>query len=79
LSSQVIVTCDGALLSWGWLNIRLPVGSGERIPSFALLVGVAFALPIKPSLSQPMSFLTFALLILSPIPLGGVSKGLCSA
>jgi len=36
-----------------------------------LLAHMAFALPVKLSLSQPMSFLTFPLLILSPIPLGG--------
>jgi len=31
---------------------------------------MAFALPIKLSLSQPMSVVTFTLLILSPIRLG---------
>ena len=70
LSSQVTITHDGALLSWRWLNTCLPTGSSEWIPCFALLVRTAFALPIKLSLSQPMSFLTFTLLILSPIPLG---------
>ena len=59
LSSQVTVTRDGALLSWGWLNTCLPMGSGEWIPCFALLACMSFALPIKLSLSQPMSFLTF--------------------
>jgi len=29
LSSQVTITRDGALLSWRWLNICLPVGSSE--------------------------------------------------
>ena len=61
--------CDGALLSSGWLSTRLPMGRREGIPWFALLVCVAFALPIKLSLFQIMSFLSF--LILSPIPLGG--------
>jgi len=32
---------------------------------------VAFALPVKLSLSQPLSFLTFTLLSLSPVTLGG--------
>jgi len=49
------------------------------VNEFALLACMAFALPIKPSLSQPMSFLAFALSILSPIPLEGASKGLCGA
>jgi len=47
---------DGALLSWAWRNICLPMGSGELIPWFALLVKVAFALTIGLSLSQSMSF-----------------------
>jgi len=68
LSSQVTVTCDGALLYWRWLNTCLPMGSSERIPSFALLAPAAFALPVKLTLSQPTSLLTFTLLILSPIP-----------
>jgi len=46
------------------------MGSNELIPSFALLVFMTFALPIELSLSQPMSFLTFTFLILSPVPLG---------
>lgn len=37
LSSQEIITCDGALLSWRWLNICLPMGRNEFIPYFALL------------------------------------------
>jgi len=42
----------------------------------------AFVLPIKLSLSQPVSLLTFTLLILSPLPPGGVegvSERLCGA
>ena len=70
LPSQVTVTRGGALLSWRWLNTCLLMGSCELIPCFALLACVAFALPIKLSLSQPTSFCTFTLLILSPIPLG---------
>ena len=61
---QVTVTRDGALLSWRWLNTCLPMVSSKLIPSFALLAGMALALVIKQSLSQPMSFLTFTLLIL---------------
>ena len=71
LSSQVTVTHDGALLSWRWLNACLPMGSGEWIPRFALLVHAAFALPVKLSFSQPMSSLTFTLPILSPSRCGG--------
>ena len=57
-----------SLASWRWLNTCLPMGSSEWIPYFALLACTAFALPIKLFLSQPTSFLTFTLLILSPIP-----------
>jgi len=46
---------------------------------FALLAPATFALPVILSLSEPTSFLTFTLLILSPIPLGGVSEWLCGA
>jgi len=44
------------------------MGSSEQIPCLALLVYVVFALPVKFSLSQPMSFCFFTLPILSPIP-----------
>lgn len=51
----------------GW---TLPaMGSGELTPCFALLVCVAFASPIKLSLSQATSYLTFSLLIVSLMPL----------
>ena len=65
---------DGALLSWRWLSACLPMGSSEWIPCFALLACAASALRIKLSLSQPTSFLTFTLLALSPIPLGGTEQ-----
>ena len=71
LPSQVTITRDGALLSWRWLNTCLPMGNSGWIPCFVLIVYVAFALPIKLPLSEPMSFLTFTLLILSLIPPGG--------
>jgi len=29
LSSQVTIVCEGALLSWRWLNTCLPMGSSE--------------------------------------------------
>ena len=64
----ITVTRDGALLSWGWLNTCLPMGSGEPFPCLALLARVAFVLPINVSLFQAPSFLTFSLPILSPIP-----------
>jgi len=38
------------------------------------LAGAAFDFSIKLSLSQAMSFLTFAYLTVSPAPLGGVSE-----
>ena len=80
MSSQVTIGHDGALLSWRWLNTCLPMGSAELIPWFTLLACVAFALPIKLSLSQPTSLLPFTLLILSPIPLWeGVSEQLRGA
>ena len=71
LSSQVTIRRDGALLSWGWLNTCLPMGSREWFACFALVACVAFALPVKLSLSQPVNFLTLTLPILSPIPLWG--------
>jgi len=71
--------CDGALRSQRWLNACLLIGSNELIPSFALLVHTDFALPVKLILSQPMSFLTFTLLIPSPILPVGVSEWLCGA
>lgn len=52
LSFQVTIMCDGALLSWRWLNTRLPKGTTELTPCFALPVCVAFDFPIKLSLSQ---------------------------
>ena len=76
LSSQVTVMCDGALPSWRWLNTCLQKGSSEWIPHFVLLACAAFDLPVKLSLTQPMSFSTFTLPNLSPIPPGG-NEWLC--
>lgn len=51
----------------------LLMGSGEWITYFARLVCTAFAVTIKLPLTSSMSFLTFTLLILSPIsPVGSV-------
>lgn len=61
--------CDGAQLTWTWLNTCLSVGSSEWIPHSALFVCVTSALPIKPSLFT--TFLFFTLLILCHILLGG--------
>jgi len=47
-------------------------GRGECIPCVAWLVRMAFTLPTKLSLPQPVSFLTFTPPILSPTPPGGV-------
>ena len=68
-SSQVNVTHDGVLLSWIWLNTCLPMRSSELIPCFDLFACLDFALPIKLSLSQSTSFLTFTLPILFPMAL----------
>lgn len=43
-----------------------PAGSGERISCFALLVCPTFVLPLKQSLSQPVSFLTWLFQFSSP-------------
>lgn len=76
LSFQVTVTCDAA---WGLLNTCLTMGNGEWMPCFAFLECAAFAFTIKLSLSQPMIFLTFSLLILSPILLECMSGSLLVA
>jgi len=68
LSSQV--SCDGALLSWRWLNRCLQCEAGNEFLVLLLLARTTFALPVKLSLSQPTSFLTFTLLIPSLIPPG---------
>lgn len=47
LSSQVTITCDGALLSWIQLNTCLPMEKNELIPCVAWLVCAAFALPLN--------------------------------
>jgi len=72
LSSQVAVTCDGALLSRKRLNTCLTMGSSEYILYFALIAHIAFALPVKLSLTPPTSFLTSALLF--PTPLEGSDR-----
>jgi len=47
------------------------MGSSEWIPYFALLAYTAFISPVYLSLSQPMSFFTFTLPVLSSIlPIG---------
>lgn len=66
--SHVSFRGDEALLSWGKLNNRLLMGAVERNSSFALHAWAAFAFHIELMLLQPMSFLTFSLLGLSPIP-----------
>lgn len=68
-SSQVTFTWDGTLFSWGWLNSCLPMGTGKWMPSLALLVCVAFVLPVTLPSSQSKSYFTLTLLILSPISL----------
>ena len=71
LSSKVTMTSGEALLFCRWLNVCLQHANSEWIPYFSLLVWSASALPIKLSLSQPTSFLTFTFSILSPILLWG--------
>ena len=53
------------------------MGRNGWIPWFALLVNTAFALPIKLSLSQPMSFLTVTPPILFPLPTGEEWESSC--
>lgn len=50
-SSQVTVMGDEALLPRGWLNTCLPMGRDELIPWVISHASVAFASPIKLSLS----------------------------
>jgi len=71
LHSQVTVTRDGAVFSRRWRNSCLQMGSSKGVSYFALLVHVVFALPIQLSSSQPTSFLTFTIPILSAIPRRG--------
>jgi len=71
LSSQVTCMSVEAPLSWAWLKICMLRGSSEWICYFTLLVWVAFALPVKLSLSQLMSFCSFTLPLLSSILLEG--------
>lgn len=59
LPSQVIIACDGALVSWRWLSTCLPMECGEGVLSFSLLTHMALALPRKLSVCQTMSFPQF--------------------
>jgi len=59
-----------ALISMKELDICLLMGRSEWIPSFPSIVSSVVTL-LKLSLHRVMSFLTFALPILSPSPLGG--------
>lgn len=61
LSSEVPIRHDEALLSDTWLNVCLTVGSSESTPYFVLLACVSFAVPVKLSLPQFTSFLSFTL------------------
>lgn len=69
VSSQVIITRDGALFSWRWPDSCQPTGNSGLIPYFALLLYAAFALPVKFFL--PHKFFTVILPILFLIQLGG--------
>lgn len=42
---QITTTCDGALLSWSWLNTCLTTANGEGIPCFALFVFTIYLNP----------------------------------
>lgn len=61
------------ILSSKWLNNCPPIGNTGHIPLFGLLAHVAFAFPIKQSLSQPMR-LFFPLLSLHPAGWEGVNR-----
>lgn len=73
--SKVTAENDRAYFSWRWLSTCLPVKNDKLIPSFVLVVCMAFVLPLKPSLFQPMDFCAF--LILFPFYYGRVRKWLC--
>ena len=57
-------------LLWHSLGMGLLMGSGEWLSLHHLLFFNLFASLVNLSLSQPTSFITFVLLILSPVPLG---------
>lgn len=65
---HLLFPCDEVLFSLGWQESCLPMGSGGWVPLWFCL-SVAFALPMKLVVSQPMSFLIFP--VLSLIPPGG--------
>lgn len=69
LSSHVTIRPEVGMLSWRWLNTRLPK---QTVNSFICFDAcTAFAVPITLSLAQPTSFLVFLLLLFffSSIPL----------
>lgn len=66
---------DGAQLPCGWLNTCLPTVN-ELLVLLSLCVQISFL--IKLCLSHPMSFLTFTLLILSPVQLAGQLASSCT-
>lgn len=77
-SSQVTIMCNGALLPWGWLNTWLPIGKGNWIPCFPLLVQTLLpSLLDCPYLNLWVFF--FFPSNSSPIPSGGLSKWICGA
>lgn len=62
---QVSVVLGEALCSWKWPSSWLPVGSSEYTLYVALLSGSALALPSQLFQYQPVSFLTFILILWS--------------
>lgn len=63
--------CDGALLSWGWLNPCPLVGRITWILTLLCLCTKLLLSPIRWSLTQHVTFLTLILLNLSSISLAG--------
>lgn len=76
---MMVPVFKGALFSWTWLNILLPMESGELILCFVLPVCRDFSLPTQLILFQRTSFLTFSHSILPPIPLGDMNYCPCGA
>lgn len=76
---MMVPVFKGALFSWTWLNIFLPMESGELILCFVLPVCRDFSLPTQLILFQRTSFLTFSHSILPPIPLGDMNYCPCGA
>lgn len=78
LSSQVIATRDGALLSWRWLNSCPPLGNGGWISCFALCARLLLCL-LNCLYLDPQVFFLLLPFQFSPHSMEGEIKRLCGA